>query len=173
MKYREEIAQFMNAVDQLDTGGRTALKRAAGSRLEDATRALPAFYTVFPPTVPEWQAGRWFAAGCLRCLVAGNEGPVLPMPVILRELRQKGLWNDHLQSRTIQLLDTAWSDEDGYLLTKLTRFVKMLRQKEQYVDCGLLLEDLIRWNWDSQVVQHGWASIIYQNKEKENKKNDV
>ena len=62
------------------------------------------------------------------------------------------------------LLDTAW-DEDGYMLTKLTRLVKLIRQKSdgEPVDFEVLLEDLIGWNSEKQYVQRKWARAIFTN----------
>lgn len=168
MTRSEKITQYLQAIDNLDTGGRTALKRAAGSRLQDAPKALAAFYAALPYGVPDWQTQRWFAAGCLHCLADDGDGPAVPLPDILRKLRNEESWSSHLQSRVIQLLDTAWDDRDGYLLIKLTRLVKIMRHKGYRVDCGSLIQDLIDWNRESQTVQRRWASTIYRTKRKEN-----
>ena len=74
--------------------------------------------------------------------------------------------------RVETLLDTKW-DADGFMLTKLTRLIKLIRQKSDRaaVDFAALLDDLIRWNYDSQTVQRKWARAVFvqdtNNEEKE------
>ena len=74
--------------------------------------------------------------------------------------------------RVENLLDTTW-DADGYMLTKLARLVKLVKQKsgDVAVDFPDFLEDLLRWNYDSQPVQRKWARTIFasdtMNEEKE------
>ena len=67
-----------------------------------------------------------------------------------------------MQHKVEILLDTAW-DDDGYLLTKLTRLIKMIRQKSDRVpiDFTALLEDLIYWNAENQSVQRKWARSMF------------
>jgi CRISPR type I-E-associated protein CasB/Cse2 len=52
-----------------------------------------------------------------------------------------------------------------YMLTKLTRMVKLIRQKSDRtaVDFSAMLDDLIRWNNENQYVQRKWASAIFTN----------
>lgn len=168
MKYIDEIAQYMQAIDLLGVGDRTALMRAAGSQMQDSPRARTVCYSVLPYTVPDRQIQRWFAAGCLKCVSDKVGGPPVPLPVILNSMRKQEAWSGYLKDRTVQLLETRWSDQDGFLLTKLTRFVKMLSQKGYRVDCGALLQDLIDWNCSSQIAQERWIRTIYRDKKKEN-----
>ena len=66
--------------------------------------------------------------------------------------------------RLESLLDTKW-DADGYMLTKLTRLIKLIKSKGYSVDCAELLKDLAYWNADSQWVQRRWARGMYVRQE--------
>ena len=66
-----------------------------------------------------------------------------------------------MQHRVEGLLDTQW-DQDGYMLTKLCRMMKLIRQKtSEEIDFADLLEDLIYWNNENQSVQRKWARAIF------------
>lgn len=58
------------------------------------------------------------------------------------------------------LLDVPW-DADGFMLTKLTRLIRLANSKGYAVDCQRLLEDLFYWNGDKQAVQRKWARALY------------
>ena len=58
------------------------------------------------------------------------------------------------------LLDLPW-DEDGFLLTKLSRMVQLAKSKGYAVDCQKLLEDLLYWNGEKQTIQRKWARALY------------
>jgi CRISPR type I-E-associated protein CasB/Cse2 len=51
------------------------------------------------------------------------------------------------------------------MLTKLARLVKLVKQKSggTIIDFSGLLDDLIRWNFDTQPVQRKWARMIFTN----------
>jgi len=66
-----------------------------------------------------------------------------------------------IDNRVAALLDSSWA-EDGYLLTKLNRMIRMLKQKDYCIDGGALLDDLQRWNSDYQTVQRKWVRTMYQ-----------
>ena len=69
--------------------------------------------------------------------------------------------SDSMEHRLAALLDLRW-EQDGYLLIKLSRIIKMVRQKDYCVDCASLLEDLLFWNADTQFVQRKWARVMYK-----------
>lgn len=155
------IQEYIRHLDTLDPGERVALKRAVGSRLQNAGQAFQAFYRFLPNSVQPWEEGRWFAAACLACLWGPEDGPATPLPAVLQKLHNSDDWNGYLKRRTAQLLDIRWDDQDGFLLTKLSRFVKFFQQKGYRIDCADLLYDLLGWNSDAQYVQRRWAKNIY------------
>lgn len=149
---------FFTKLDSLPSGDRAALKRAAGSMLSEADgKAMSAFFHCLPYGIKPYRESQWFAAGCFYCLWdAGSRG--IPLEKILCRMKNE---SDSMKRRVAALLDQRWED-DGYLLTKLTRMIKMARQKGYCVDCAALLDDLLHWNSDFQIVQRKWARTMYQ-----------
>lgn len=161
----ENCLSFLNRLKLLGNGDRAALKRAAGTMLAEADgKAVAAFYRCLPYGTPRWQEDRWFAVACLRCLWDADIQGGQPFEKIVGRM----LWEEQLSESTGHrvevLLDTAW-DEEGYMLTKLTRLIKLICQKSdrEPVDFAALLEDLIFWNAENQSVQRKWARAIFIN----------
>lgn len=161
----ESYHSFLNRLKGLGNGDRAALKRSSGIMLAEADgKAVAAFYRCLPAGTPQWQEDRWFAVACLRCLWdADMEGGEPAEQIIGRLIREEKL-SDSTLHRAEVLLDTAW-DEDGYMLTKLARLVKLVRQKSDRaaVDFSAMLEDLIYWNAENQSIQRKWARSIFTN----------
>lgn len=161
----EEYQAFLGRLCALGSGDRAALKRAAGIMLSDADgKAVAAFYRCLPYGTPQWQEERWFAVACLRCLWDADMEGGEPVEQIIGQMIRDEKLSDSTLHRAEVLLDTAW-DEDGYMLTKLTRLVKLIRQKSDRapVDFAALLEDLLGWNVENQHVQRKWARAIFTN----------
>ena len=157
--------RFFERLDQLGTGGRAALRRSAGTMLREADgQALSAFYRCLPSVVEERDAAKWFAVACLRCCwdAGGTEGKALEQ--VISELIRRADLSESSRHRVELLLDTRW-DNDGYLLTKLARLIKLVRQKSdrEKLDFSSLLDDLLRWNYESQSVQRKWVRAIFGN----------
>lgn len=159
---REKSLAFFEKIDELPTGERAALKRGAGTMLSEADgRALTAFYRCLPRDVDK-QEECWFAAACLRCLWDPKLPSGLPFPKVVGRMLQAEELSDSTAHRVEALLDTRW-DNDGYLLAKLFRLIKLIRQKSDGVllDFPALLDDLLKWNWENQTVQRSWAREIF------------
>lgn len=162
MENKTNYESFLERVDALSTGDRVALKRSAGVMLSEANgKAIAAFYRCITPAVPQWQEDRWFAASCIKCLWDPAEGTGEPVEKVLADLIRGAELSDSMQHRVEGLLDTQW-DQDGYMLTKLCRMMKLIRQKtSEEIDFADLLEDLIYWNNENQSVQRKWARAIF------------
>lgn len=157
----ETIRTYFDALDALPPGDRTALKREAGNMLEKADgRAIRVFYKCMPYSVPQWQEGRWFAAGCLHCLWSTDTTERISIRQTLYRLGTDPDVSESTAHRLESLLDLKW-DIDGYMLTKLSRLARLIKSKGLAVDCADLLSDLIVWNSDSQSVQRKWAKAMY------------
>ena len=157
--------QFINRIYELGNGDRAALKRTAGIMLAEADgKAVAAFYRCLPFGIPHWQEDRWFAVACLKCLWDAETDGGVPFEKVVGRMLNDEKVSDSIGHRVEVLLDTAW-DEDGYMLTKLTRLIKLIRQKSdrEPVDFEALLEDLIGWNSEKQYVQRKWARSIFTN----------
>ena len=160
---KAEFVSFFLKLKGLETGDRAALRRAAGEMLKEADgKAITVFYRCLPYGVPQWQEDRWFAVACLCCLWDAESDNGAPFEKIVSKLIREENLSSGMQHKVEILLDTAWGD-DGYLLTKLTRLIKMICQKSDRVpvDFSALLEDLIYWNAENQSVQRKWARSMF------------
>lgn len=166
---RKEKELFINRLDRLGKGERSALRRAAGIMLQDADgSALVAFYKCVPFKVEKWQEPRWFAVACLSCLWDSSSIEGKPLEHIIKEMVRTEILSASTTHRVEILLDTKW-DEDGYMLTKLVRIIRLIRQKADsgQPDFISLLDDLLFWNSETQSVQRKWARTIFANIGKE------
>ena len=161
----EKYDSFLVRLNSLGSGDRAALKRAVGTMLSEADgKAVAAFYRCLPHGIPQRQEDRWFAVACLRCLWDAETAGGEPLEQIIGRMMKNEELSGSTGHRAEVLLDTAW-DEDGYMLTKLTRLVKLIRQKSDRapIDFADLLGDLIGWNAENQFVQRKWARAIFTN----------
>lgn len=152
---------FFRKIDALPKGDRVSLKREAGTMLSQANgRAIRVFYQCLPYSVPQWQEERAFAAACLHCLWDADEARRQPMEQVFYQLGRNQNVSESVGHRVEVLLDLPW-DEDGFLLTKLSRMVQLAKSKGYAVDCRKLLEDLLYWNGEKQTIQRKWARALY------------
>ena len=156
---------FFEKVDSLSTGERAALRREAGNTIRQADgKAIAAFYKCLPSVVKDWQEERWFTVACNRCLWSTDISEEEPVEKLLSELIRTEEISNSIKHRVELLLDSKW-DLDGYMLVKLTRLIKLIRQKSdrKQIDSAKLLDDLLGWNNDTQYVQRKWAKAIFSN----------
>ena len=119
---QEGIAVFFERLDALPKGERTALKREAGTMLEQADgRAVRVFYQCLPADALPWQEGRMFAAACIHCLWEPEVRDRKPLEEIFFRLGQDQTISKSMGHRLETLLDLPWA-EGGFLLTKLFYF---------------------------------------------------
>ena len=171
---KEGQEKFFELLNELGTGERAALRREAGVMIQNADgAALKAFYRCLPRTVPQYKEEVWFGAACLRCLWDTDDVNEESLEKIIASLIREGELSESISHRVEILLETKW-DKDGYMLSKLCRLVKMVRQKSNgiMIDFVPLLEDLINWNSDSQYVQRKWARSIFGNEESDKKERE-
>ncbi len=156
---------FFDRLDKLSTGERAALRRSAGTMLGEADGpVLAAFYRCLPSIVGERDSAKWYAVACLRCISDPGTEKGKPLEICLADMIKNGDISASMQKRIEYLLDTRW-DEDGYLLMRLTRLVKLVHQKSEYslIDASALLQDLLHWNDESRRVQRKWARTVFGN----------
>ncbi len=159
-------------LDRLGNGDRAALKREAGVMLSQANgRAIRIFYQCLPGGVPVWQEDRWFAAACFHCLWEPEEKGRQPLESIFYQMGRDDQMSGSLSHRLESLLDQSW-EEDGYLLSKLSRLIKLVRARGIPVDCVSLLRDLLYWNGERQTVQRKWARALYLKPDDEDKEGE-
>ena len=163
--------KFFERLNNLGTGGRATLRKEAGKPLRQADgKALVVFYQCLPSGVEAWQEDRWFAVACLRCMWNEDIGEGKAFETVIASLLKSDDLSDSTKHRVELLLDTRW-ESDGYLLTKLVRLAKLVRQKSDRseINFDLLLDDLLGWNNSAQYVQRKWAKTIFSNNESEEK----
>lgn len=167
-----EIQQvFFDRINQLGPGERAGLRRQAGAMIRDADgKTITAFYRCLPSSIDIKQENKWFAIACMRCLWDPGEEKGETIETVIAGLIKSGGLSKSVVHRVQLLLDSKW-DGDGYMLTKLVRLVKLVRQKSDRVqiDFSALLEDLLRWNNDSQMIQRKWARVIFTSGTKKGK----
>ncbi len=154
---------FFEKLDKLGTGERAALRRETGVMLKEAASyAMTAFYRCLPANIGTAQEEKWFAAACLRCLWNAGADIGSPLEQIISKMIRSGDLSKSTEHRVELLIDTRW-DNDGYMLIKLARLVKLVRQKSDrdLIDFSALLDDLIFWNSENQSVQRKWARTIF------------
>ena len=95
------------------------------------------------------------------------------MEEILRDMYQSKDATESLKTRLVSYLDTPWS-EDGFLLSKLCRIVRMIYSANHQVrpDFRKLADDLTHWNDADRHVQRRWIRTICRAIETENKKTE-
>lgn len=161
-------------LERLNTGERTALKRAAGS-LAFNVAARRAFYKADVSREESWEDMR-YAAMCMACLWSQqDQTPVLKMEECLKRMCwEKRALNDAMAHRVDNLLETAWGDDD-YLIGKVMNVVRMMRAGGGFrPDFEALAWDFRRWNHDSRTVQRKWLKAIYNDgdNDRDNKEAD-
>lgn len=164
---------FFKQLNVLTSGERATLKRSCGTRLNDAdARAFTIFYKVVPDGVSSKMEDRWFFAACISCLWESSGGPDLASKfkfnpdegVLIEEwLAVAKDSSGSFEKRVTLLLGNEW-DEDGRMNIKLTRVIKMLKQKNagRKLNMVSLLYDIINWDSDNRYVQKRWAKTFYQ-----------
>lgn len=153
--------EFFERLDRLTKGERTALKRNAGVMLDEADgKAIRAFYSCLPAAVRRGEA-RYFAAACFHCLWDADAERIALEQAFFQLGKDEEL-SGSLEHRLVTMLDFPW-EEDGFLLTKLSRMMKLVRSKGIAIDCNSLLEDLLYWNAENRSVQKKWARALYIN----------
>ncbi|MBQ3681714.1 MAG: type I-E CRISPR-associated protein Cse2/CasB [Succinimonas sp.] len=157
----ENMEAFFSKIDSLSNGERATLRREAGIMLNHTSgRALAVFYKCKPVQVNKEDV--WFAIACLRCLWDAGISEGNAIEKIISALINQEEISDSTAHRVELLLDTKWDSEGGYMLTKLVRLIKLIRQKsETMIDFNALLKDLLSWNNENQHVQRKWARTIF------------
>ena len=154
-------SSLFQQLDTLPRGERVSLRCEAGTMLSQADgKAMRVFFQCLPFSVPQWQEERAFAAACLHCLWDKEESHRQPLEQIFYQLGRDKEMSESTGHRLEVLLDLQW-DEDGFMLTKLSRLIRFVRSKGYAVDCQQLLEDLFYWNGEKQSVQRKWARALY------------
>lgn len=151
--------QFVNRIQSLSTGDRTALKRSLGVSLRDANaKAWAAFYTIYLRE-NEWDEEVCFIVACGVAAFHNCSGSSREFPYRLKELREESAG---VETKLLQLLDIPLQPST-YFAIKIGRLLRLLLSKGKSVNFAALLQNLKRWEHPSRYVQLRWARIFYGN----------
>ena len=150
-----KVEEFLQNLSALDAGGKARLKRDAGKLLTEA-KSLGLFYRLLPYGLSAAQEEIFFLLATLYPLAdgggKGNFGASLCLSRVRDPRNAKGL------NRRVEIL----LDSDAMQLPfRLRQAVRLLKSKQVSVNWQQLLEDLLRWNYSSRIVQKQWARAYF------------
>jgi CRISPR system Cascade subunit CasB len=152
------ISQFVENLASLDAGDRARLKRNAGNRLNESSRAAALFYNkVLPYGVPPWAEDWYFLVATFYPLEKETSGAPPPnFGLSLRQVRNSE--NEAgLDRRVERLLDA----DEQQLPFHLRQPIHFLTSNRGRVDWGQLLNDLLRWSHPERYIQRKWARAYF------------
>lgn len=150
--------EWLESLNKRDTRVRAVLRRSLAFRPGTFPAAFP-YVEPFARTDGHPREMHYLAAG-LWAAHLGDEarGPGLGLGQAAARHRIASQ-SESVERRFVNLLD---ADADQ-LPQRLRQFVALL--KEQPLDFGILLEDLVRWNHPDKPVQNRWARDFYRTSE--------
>lgn len=149
--------EFFARLERLSAGDRTALKRSLGVSFAEAGAAARAAYLTAHPSYAPWEEEPYFLAACAWCAFQNIGGPERSFAGCLRILAGE---HTGVRRRFLALLDMPW-DDSGYFAGKISRLLRMIRQKGIQPDMDLLLKDLLGWGQESHFVQINWSKEFF------------
>ncbi len=159
---RDKVEEgFIEALGNLDAGGRARLKRNAGNGLADARNVYDVFYSIVPATVPNNQHERYFLVATLYAFGTRRSDPLdNPHRNFGASLR---LVRDSDKAGSLDRRFNALLDADlTQLPFRLRQLVSLLSARRVAVDWAQLLTDLRGWTYVGRPIQRAWAQAYYQ-----------
>ncbi|MFZ5903178.1 MAG: type I-E CRISPR-associated protein Cse2/CasB [Chloroflexota bacterium] len=149
------IAKFVDKLRALDAGDKAKLKRDAGKPIAEAQN-IGLFYRLLPYGLNAAQEEIYFLVATHYCLAdgggKGNLGASLHRARDPDPKKNKGL------NRRVEIL----LDSDATQLPfRLRQAIRLLKSKNERVNWQQLLQDLLRWNYPSRIVQKQWARAYF------------
>lgn len=156
---QEKIKQYMENLQRLDNGERAVLKRSLGQTISNADgRALSAFYKSLPCNIYPNEEEAYFLVGASVCFWKDASTQTKNFINCLRDIKDE---SGGMDRRLIALLDTDWNVHDSFFTGKISRLIRMLKQKGFSPDFAVLLKDLLLWNHPDRLVQRIWARAYF------------
>lgn len=152
-KHQQRRADFFARLEGLSTGERTALKRSLGQPLSNADAAAWAAFFKAMPGCRQWEEETYFLVACAYSAFGKTTGPEKSFVGCLRDIGDE---SDGIKNRLFALLDTP-KDNSGFFAIKLSRLLRMIRQKGKRPDFEQLLSDLLDWGNEHKNVRLRWA----------------
>ena len=170
-KPESAIVGFLERLGRLDAGGLAQLRRSAGQRLDESSRAYASFF----PLIPQWverpaDQELYFLVASLYALTtrAGEhqrQQSGVSLGKALHQLRQAQLASTgRSQNDQISLVRrfAALIEADPEQLPfRLRQLVRLLYSQQLTLDWNRLLRDLFAWNASNQRIQRRWMREYY------------
>ncbi len=165
------ISGFLERLGRLDAGGLAQLRRSAGQRLDESSRA----YATFFPLIPHWverpaDQELYFLVASLYALTTRGgdhrrqQGGV-SLGKALHQLRQAQLASTgRTQNDKISLdrrFATLIEADTEQLPFRLRQLVRLLYSQQLTLDWNRLLRDLFVWRAADQCTQRRWMREYY------------
>ena len=151
--------QFIDRLQSLSTGDRTALKRSLGIALQEAdAKAWAAFYRVYLRD-NSWDEDACFITACAVSAFHNCGGAAMELPYRLKEISADSAG---AENKLLQLLDIPLK-QNSYFAVKIGRILRLVLSKGKNVSFTTLLKDLRLWDHPNRFVQLRWARIFYGN----------
>lgn len=152
--YRDQIHRFIHHLQELDSGERARLKRAAGRPLAEARDVLGLFYQLLPRGVPAGHEEIYFLIATLFPMADAGLGGDLGASLRRARLTKA---DPGLDRRVRILLDS----DAGQLAFRLRQVVRLIQSRRASVNWSELLKDLLYWSHPDRFVQRRWARAYF------------
>ena len=155
----EKISQYIENIKKLDNGERAALKKSLGQALSNADAvSLSAFYKALPNSIFLNEEEAYFLVGTSICFWKDSNTQIQSFMQCLCGIKDE---SGGMDRRVIALLDTDWNEHDDYFVNKLSRILRMVKQKGYTPDFGAMLHDLLLWKHQNRIIQRNWARTYF------------
>lgn len=153
-----KVKEFLQRLSALDAGDKARLKRDAGKTIAEA-QSIGLFYRLLPFGLTLAQEETYFLVATLYPLAEGGGNGNLGAS--LRGARNPQ--NERGLNRRVEIL----LDSDATQLPfRLRQAIRFLKSNDVRVNWQQLLEDLLKWNRPSHIVQKQWARAYFALPEK-------
>ncbi|NCC16764.1 MAG: hypothetical protein EOM28_10510 [Clostridia bacterium] len=171
---KEQASEFIRRLSELGKGDQVALKRALGETLNGSSgKAQAAFFKVYLGG----NEGSTFLAATVICFLGieeetakgnGSVGEALHRYKV-KEAKVKEAMEDStgLDNKLAAILDVQIGVQEEFFASKISRIIRMLKQKDCIPEYGQLVVDLTNWDKETRYVQRSWAKDYYSKREEE------
>lgn len=166
---KEQASEFIRRLSELGKGDQVALKRALGETLNESSgKAQAAFFKVY---IGGNEESAFFAATAI-CFLGIEEDTAKGNGSVgeaLRRYKVKEAMEDStgLDNKLAAILDVQIGIQEEYFASKVSRIMRMLKQKDCIPEYGQLVVDLTNWDKETRYVQRRWAKDYYSKREEE------
>ncbi len=149
---QRQVAEFIAALERLDSAGRARLKRNAGRALHEARDVHRIFFQSLPAEIAgQPEESIYFLVATLFPLANARDDGI-SLGATLRSVRHMRA-SESIDRRFQALLDS----DIEQLQFRLRQAVRLIAASEQRIDWNRLLNDLLAWSHPDRYIQLRWA----------------